>query len=348
MGLNLKVISMKPINALILISIGHALFLSILLALYGAFVDPIGFNYILLISVSSALVFFLISFLFFKSFIENRIKSIYRIIHYSGKPNSTLRDDAVLEAKKATIKWASERQTEIEALKEDAKFRREFVGNLAHELKTPVFNIQGYLLTLLEGGLEDEKVNRKFLERAALSTEKMAEMIEDLDQIMQLEANSINLKKENFDLTKLVDDTIELLEEKASERMMEIHRQKMDGPVLVFADRNKIGQVLTNLISNAINYSNDKSKIEIQFYTLGNSVITEVIDYGIGISEQDRPRIFERFYRVDQSRNSKAGGTGLGLSICKHILEAHNETITLKSKLKSGTTFSFSLSKPED
>lgn len=338
---------MKPINALILISIGQAVFVSILLALYGAFVNPISLGYILLFGFGTAFVFFVTSYLFFKSFIENRIKSIYRIIHYSGKPNSRLRDDAVMEAKKATIKWASERQTEIEALKEDAKFRREFIGNLAHELKTPVFNIQGYLLTLLEGGLEDEKVNRKFLERAALSTEKMAEMIEDLDQIIQLEANSIHLKKESFDLVKLVDDTIALLEDKAQERAIDIHRQKMDGPMLVFADKNKIGQVLTNLISNAINYSNEKSKVEIQFYNLGNSVITEVIDHGIGISEQDRPRIFERFYRVDQSRNSAAGGTGLGLSICKHILEAHDETITVKSKLKSGSTFSFSLSKLE-
>lgn len=338
---------LKPIQVLLIASLGLLVWLIVLLSLYSKNVSHISFSYILMLAFGGTLFSFLIGRILLKIFIEDKIRNIHRIINFGSKPKINLNEDMIGLTMEETTKWENERKKEITALRKEAVFRREFLGNLAHELKTPVFSIQGYILTLLEGGLEDEKVNRKFLERAAFSTERMVEIIEDLDQIMKLESDEIKLKLQVFDMLKLAKEIVVFLEEKSHEKSISIKIEKKEGPVYVKADRAKIGRVLTNLISNAINYSNENTEINIQFYPLGESMVTEISDNGIGIAERDIPRLFERFYRVEQSRNRNAGGSGLGLSICKHIIESHNETITVKSKLGQGSTFSFSLSKSQ-
>lgn len=254
-------------------------------------------------------------------------------------------EDIMGEAVQETESWARERQQEITKLKEQAQFRREFLGNLAHELKTPVFSIQGYILTLLEGGLEDQKVNRKFLERASFATERMAAILEDLDEITKMEVNRYELHMSRFDLVKLARDIIASAEEHKPEKNITVSLQKNYDPIFVKADKGKISQVLTNLVLNSINYGKEGGKTVIRFYPMDKVIMTEVSDDGPGIEEKDLPRLFERFYRVEQSRNRNEGGSGLGLAICKHIIESHNQTINVRSTVGSGSTFTFSLPK---
>src|SRR5690554_5626446 len=342
--------NIKPIHVLLIGAAAQIILVSVLLSFYSAYVSPISTLYIVLIAVVSALLFFGVSYFLLKHFIEDRIQTIFRIIDQGSnvqvsKPKIDLNTDIIGKAADESMMWAKERKKEIAKLKEQAAFRRDFLGNLAHELKTPVFSIQGYILTLLEGGLEDEKVNRKFLERAAFSAERMTEILEDLDQIMNLEVNKVALKMESFDLVKLTKDIINSFEERSIEKLVKVSMDKKYEPIFVKADRSKISQVLTNLIANSINYSKENGATTIRFYPINQSLITEVSDNGIGIAEQNIPRLFERFYRVEQSRNRNEGGSGLGLAICKHIIESHNETISVKSKLDEGTTFSFSLKK---
>ena len=346
---------MKNINPIQILLIGagaQIVLISTLLGLYSAFVSPIDFLYIVLIAVVSTLLSFGIGYFLLKHFIEDRIQTIYRIIDHGtniqvNEPKIDLNTDVIGKAASESVVWANERKKEIAKLKEQAAFRRDFLGNLAHELKTPVFSIQGYILTLLEGGLEDEKVNRKFLERASFAAERMTEILEDLDQIMNLEVNKVALKMEAFDLVKLTKDIMISFEEKSHEKAIKVVMDKRYEPIYVKADRAKIGQVLTNLIANSINYANEDGTTTIRFYTINQTLMTEISDNGIGIAEKDIPRLFERFYRVEQSRNRNQGGSGLGLAICKHIIESHNETIGVKSKLGAGSIFSFSLKKSQ-
>src|SRR5690554_3689922 len=234
--------------------------ISISLWLYSLFVSPVNYLLILVVTVGSALLSFALGYLMLRYFIENKIQAIYRIINHGthiqlSKPKVDLTTDVIDKATKDSMVWANDRKKEIFKLKEQAAFRREFLGNLAHELKTPVFSIQGYILTLLEGGLEDEKVNRKFLERASFAAERMTEILEDLDQIMNLEVNRVELRMESFDIVKLTKDIINSFEERALEKSVKVRMAKKYEPLFVKADRPKISQVLTNLIANSINYS---------------------------------------------------------------------------------------------
>jgi two-component system phosphate regulon sensor histidine kinase PhoR len=249
------------------------------------------------------------------------------------------------EAEKATKIWAEERNVEIVKLKEQEFFRREFLGNLAHELKTPVFSIQGYILTLLEGGLEDETVNRTFLERASLSVDRMVHLLEDLDQITKLEVNGIKLEFQNFDLRELVREIMDSLELISLERNITLNFAREYSAIMVYADRARISQVLTNLISNSINYGNDNGQTVIRFYEMSEQFLIEISDNGPGIDENHLPRLFERFYRVEKSRTRNEGGSGLGLAIAKHIIESHKQAITVRSTVGLGSTFAFSLDK---
>jgi two-component system phosphate regulon sensor histidine kinase PhoR len=342
--------NIKPVQILLVGAAAQIALVSIFLWFYSAFIYPIDSFYIVIIAIGSAFVSFVVGYLLLKYFIEDRVQTIYRIIEHGSsvqvnKPKIDLNTDVIGKAANESMVWANERKKEIAKLKEQAAFRREFLGNLAHELKTPVFSIQGYILTLLEGGLEDEKVNRKFLERASFAAERMTEILEDLDQIMNLEVNRVALKMESFDLVKLTKDIINSFEEQSEGKTVKVSMDKKYEPIYVKADRAKISQVLTNLIANSINYSNENGATTIRFYLINQSLITEISDNGIGIPEKDIPRLFERFYRVEQSRNRNEGGSGLGLAICKHIIESHNETISVKSKLGEGSTFSFSLKK---
>lgn len=292
---------------------------------------------------------FAVFYVLVKRFIHERLKLLYRSIR-KGKMTGgdsftmTMVEDVIGKAEKDTKEWAEEKQTEIVQLKEQDKFRREFIGNLAHELKTPVFSIQGYVLTLLEGGLEDEKVNRVFLERAAKAIERMTFILEDLDELTKLEVNELKLEMRPFDIRDLAREVMDSFEIKAREKGISIRFSKeFNNAIMVKADRGKIAQVFTNLISNSISYGNEGGETLIRFYEIDDIVTVEISDNGPGIEMDHLPRLFERFYRVEKSRNRNEGGSGLGLSIVKHILDAHNQTISVRSTVGIGSTFTFSL-----
>ena len=245
--------------------------------------------------------------------------------------------------------WADANRKEIARLKENEKYRKEFLGNVSHELKTPIFNIQGYISTLLDGALSDEKVLRKYLERSEKSIDRLINIVDDLDEISRLESGVLNLNMRRFDIVQLTRDIVESLSYEATERNITITLGKEpDEPqpaVTVRADRRYIDQVINNLVVNSVRYGRDGGHTRIIFFDLFDRVMIEVSDDGMGIDKKDLPRIFERFYRVDKSRSREQGGTGLGLAIVKHIIEAHHESITVRSELGKGTTFSFTLSK---
>lgn len=240
----------------------------------------------------------------------------------------------------------SKRQREIERLKETEQFRKEFIGNLAHELKTPVFSVQGYILTLLEGGLEDETINRKFLKKASKGIDRIATVIDDMDTITRIESGMLVLDKKKFDIEELIKEVFDDLDELAKEKNISLTINKKEAAQLfVFADKSKITQVLANLILNSINYGNENGKTIVCIKSLKGKVLIEVTDNGPGIDNIHLSRLFERFYRVEKSRSRHKGGSGIGLAIVKHIIEAHKETISVTSEVNKGTTFSFSLPK---
>lgn len=283
-----------------------------------------------------------------KRFITQKLKILYRSIRKGKLINQnnehfSLFDDVIERAEVETKKWNEARTREINKLKEQEEFRREFLGNLAHELKTPVFSIQGYILTLLEGGLEDKNVNRQFLERASKATDRMTMILEDLDKLTKMEVGKIDLQFQHFDIVEMVEDIFDELEMKAKQRKISLVFAKDFDPIYVYADRSKITQVLTNLIGNSIVYGHEKGETNIRFYILNNIVTVEVSDNGPGIPEEDIPRLFERFYRVEKSRNRNEGGSGLGLAIAKHFVEAHGQTISVRSTVGVGSTFTFGL-----
>ncbi len=243
------------------------------------------------------------------------------------------------------LAWAEDRKNEIEQLKKLEVYRREFLGNVSHELKTPIFNIQGYVLTLLDGGLEDPSINRNYLVRAEKSVDRMITIIDDLEAISQLETGELQIELELFDINVLLKDVIDSLEMKATAKGIILSTVDENKPIFVLADRFRIRQVFVNLLVNSIKYGKEYGETKVRFYDVGNNISIEVADNGIGITKEHLPRLFERFYRVDKSRSRDQGGTGLGLAIVKHIMEAHNQTITVMSTESVGTVFTFSLKK---
>lgn len=342
----------SPSQILFIGSLGVAFSCFLSLLTVDVFISPIPFYLYVILTLVSGLASYVIFFLIVRKFINERLKVLYRSIR-KGKITSEkdfkfkLSEDSIAKAEKETEDWSAEKQKEIVRLQEQAKFRREFLGNLAHELKTPIFSIQGYLLTLLEGGLEDKNVNVMFLDRASKATDRMAHMIEDLDQIMKLEVNELPLDFRVFDLKELVKEIFDSLESEASSKSMTLKFEKQYEPVYVKADRAKISQVFVNLLRNSIAYGNEGGATTVRFYVVDDSVTIEVSDNGPGIDEASIKRIFERFYRVEKSRNRNDGGSGLGLSIVKHIIEAHQQTIHVRSTEGMGTTFVFTLDAAE-
>ncbi|MDR2890119.1 MAG: sensor histidine kinase [Alistipes sp.] len=243
---------------------------------------------------------------------------------------------------KATAEIAGE----VVRLEEVEHYRREFLGNVSHELKTPVFNVQGYISTLLDGGLEDEEINRLYLERAGKSVERIINIVSRIDDISRLESGEPNLEYSRFDVVALVGEIIDAFEMEAGTRGISIRLDAATpDAVTVIADRKYIGQVLVNLVSNSIRYGTDGGWTRISVTGEGDKARVSVADNGEGIEQDDVPRVFERFFRTDASRSREKGGTGLGLAIVKHIVEAHGETISLSSELGVGSVFSFTLSK---
>lgn len=307
---------------------------------------PVIFAAILIFSTS----YFVASYIIEK-FIYRRIKIIYKTIHSLKlknilPENVTFNNDLLGQVNRDVVEWAQTNRRVIDELRSQDEYRKEFIGNVAHELKTPIFNIQGYILTLLEGGLEDEKINREYLLRADRSVERMINIVEDLDTVTKLESGQLTMELVKFDIVKLVQEVAELQEMDARRKGISLNiKRANDKPVYVFADKDRIRQVLSNLLVNSIKYGKEKGFTDIRFFDMDDNILVEVSDNGIGISPEHLPRLFERFYRIDKSRSRESGGSGLGLAIVKHIIEAHNQTINVRSKLGAGSTFSFTLEK---
>ncbi len=241
-----------------------------------------------------------------------------------------------------------QRSSEINILKDQENYRREFLGNVSHELKTPLFTIQGYILTLLEGAMKDKKVRSKYLNRTAKGVDRIISIVKDLDLITQFESGIKTVDKSNFNIYELIDNVYDLMEFESEKNNTKLRiRNERNNSVMVYADKERILQVLTNLVVNSIKYGKENGYTEIAVDEYEKDrIIVRVIDNGEGIEEEHLPRLFERFYRIDKTRSRKKGGSGLGLSIVKHIIEAHQEQIFVKSKVGIGTEFSFTLLKP--
>lgn len=285
-----------------------------------------------------------------EKFIYQKVKVIYKTIHRlkrtpENRVELGMGEDVLEEVKKDVLDWADDRVKEVQDLEDRDNYRRDFIGNLSHELKTPVFNIQGYVLTLLEGALEDKENNRRFLEKAAKSVDRMVTLLEDLDAINKIESGAMELEMEPFDIADVSREIVDALEQKSRKSNIKLHMKHPDRHFKVLGDRSRIEQVLTNLLVNSINYGKDGGKTLIRFYDMGENVLVEVADNGIGMSESHLNRVWERFYRVDKSRSRDHGGSGLGLAIVKHIIEGHGQTINVRSTKEVGSTFSFTLKK---
>jgi two-component system phosphate regulon sensor histidine kinase PhoR len=282
-----------------------------------------------------------------KRFVQERVELIHRTVHEArsghGAPDKAA-GDALSAVDREVGAWAEEKRREVAELRERERFRREFIGNLAHELRTPIFSIQGYILTLLEGGLEDPKVNRSFLQRAGAGTERMIRIVEDLDVIARLESGVMGVQAVRMDLKAAVDGALAELAKPAGVRGIRLRNEVRD-ECWVQADRDRVAQVLSNLVGNAIHYGKENGTCAVQAFDLGDQVLVEVADDGPGIAAEHLSRLFERFYRVGQSRARNEGGSGLGLAIVKHIVESHGGTITVRSTVGEGTTFAFTLPK---
>lgn len=284
-----------------------------------------------------------------EKFIYKRVKKIYDDV--SLLESSTFQDQPITTDMKTLTeeieKFAKGKKLEIETLKVRENYRKEFLGNVSHELKTPLFTVQGYILTLLEGGaLKDKSIRKKYLQRAGKGVERLIYIVKDLDMITKIESGTFNLEYEDFDVVELIQNVFEMLEMKAARKNISLVFDTDYKPLHVRADKERIQQVLINLIVNSVKYGKEDGTTEISIENLvKNKVIVRITDNGEGIEKQNIPRIFERFYRVDKSGSRKEGGSGLGLSIVKHIIEAHKEKIYVESVFGVGSEFSFTIEK---
>jgi two-component system phosphate regulon sensor histidine kinase PhoR len=283
--------------------------------------------------------------LLFNYYAKKQVRKISKIlpeeIVYSDQNNITLK-----ELGERFSDFNQQQLTEMDMMKEMESYRKEYIGNVSHELKTPLFSIQGYVETLVDGGVENLTIRDKYLERIGISVERLIAIVNDLDMINRLEAGEINLTVSKFDVNILIKEIFDLLDLEAEKNNTVLQLQTLHSQIFVEADKQKISQVFINLISNAIHYANrQEARVVVKTSILRNKVLIEVIDNGMGIKAELLPRIFERFYRVETSRSRRQGGSGLGLAIVKHILEAHNENITVESVYLEGTKFSFMLEK---
>ena len=301
----------------------------------------------------SSLVLFVLSFIILQirieKFIYRRIKQIYDDV--ALLESSSLSSDPITTDMRTLTeeieKFAKDKKVEIDTLKVREEYRKDFLGNVSHELKTPLFTVQGYIDTLLDGAMDDKNVRKKYLQRANKGVERLIYIVKDLDLITKLEAGDLNLEKEDFDIVELIQSVFDLLEMKVEKKNI-VLTFDMDypEPIMVHADKDKIQQVVTNLLVNSIKYGHRDGTTEVSVENLiKNKVIVRVTDNGEGIPQKHIPRLFERFYRIDQSGSRKEGGSGLGLAIVKHIIEAHEEKIYVESEIEVGSEFSFTLEK---
>jgi two-component system phosphate regulon sensor histidine kinase PhoR len=333
------------INSALYITIFATLFVAGLSALFFS----ISFWFCLLFALGIAIFSFIIIQFRVDYFIHAQIKKIYddfTLLEGSSYTNQSITTDMKTLTQEVE-KFARDKKLEIETLKIREEYRREFMGNVSHELKTPLFTVQGYILTLLDGAIEDRNIRKKYLQRAEKGVERLIYIVKDLDMISKLELGDVHLEYTEFNIVEKIQNVFDLFEMKAAKkRIFLTFDMKYNHPVMVYADKEKIQQVLTNLIVNSIKYGKEDGTTEVSIeHLVKNKVIIRITDNGEGIEKQHIPRLFERFYRVDKSGARSEGGSGLGLAIVKHIIEAHNEKIYVESEFGVGSEFSFTLEK---
>ncbi|EDM37498.1 two-component sensor histidine kinase, phosphate regulation [Pedobacter sp. BAL39] len=310
--------------------------------------------YFMLMSFGVAFVTsFIVFYYLLEKYIYSKIVLIYKLIH-NLKLGKDLKDalgeyvssDPINDVEHEVKEWAGAKKREIEILRKQEQFRREFLSNVSHEFKTPLFAVQGYIETLQDCLLDDPEQAMKFLKKAETNVERLSYLINDLDSISKLESGEIPINYEKFDFVVLAKEVMDVLEDRAKTKHITISfKDKYTHPAYVRADREKIRQVMINLIQNSLKYGKDHGSTAIKIFELHDQYLVEVTDDGIGIDEKHLPRLFERFYRIDTHRSRQEGGTGLGLAIVKHILEAHQQIISVRSTLQIGSTFAFTLEK---
>ncbi len=313
-----------------------------------------NWNHFILILVVSCTVIYIILSNIFQRFINERISNIYKLIR-NLKLGKDLKevlaehasDDPLRSVEEEVQEWTKQKVREIDQLKAQEKYRREFLSNISHEFKTPLFAVQGYIETLQDGMMaEDPEMALQFLDKASRNIDRLTYLIADLDEISKLETGKLPLHIEKFDVIELIHETIYQMVDKAKKAKINlVFIPKSNNPVMVMADRLKIQQVLINLINNSMKYGRENGKTKISIFPLLDQILVEVTDNGHGIEEKNLPRVFERFYRTDDSRSRQIGGSGLGLAIVKHIIEAHQQTVNVRSTESIGTTFGFTLAK---
>jgi len=334
-----------------------ALSISVVLLISLALIQTVGIlstsylGFFLTLAISFVVSYLIIIYVL-RRFIYRKVKLIYKSIHAFKRTSKEKSDkidideDIIGEVEKEVNQWGVDSRKEIDSLKSNEEYRRNYLGNISHELKTPIFNIQGYIHTLLEGGLEDGNINYNYLNRAATNVERLHTIIQDLESISRLESGKLVLDMQNFDIRRLTAEIFEDMELTAIERNVKLSfKDGADDSFMVNADRENIRQVLVNLIVNSVKYGKIGGYTKVGFYDMDKYILIEVADNGIGIKEKYLNRLFERFYRVDKSRSRDQGGSGLGLSIVKHIIEAHKQTINVRSTYGVGATFGFTLAK---
>lgn len=345
MAIRLKKSYRFAIRSALLITLGSTFILALLLMYF----DSTNWVLIGVFALGLFLLSFIIIQLRIENFIYRRIKKIYDDVALL-ESESLISGPITTDMKTLTAeieKFAKDKKIEIDTLKIREEYRKDFLGNVSHELKTPLFTVQGYILTLLDGAMDDDNVRKKYLQRANKGVERLIYIIRDLDMITKLEAGDLNLELVEFDIIELIQNVFDLLEMKSAKKKISLtFDMDYNNPIYVNADREKIQQVLTNLLVNSIKYGEENGTTEVSVENLiKNKVIVRITDNGEGISEDHIPRLFERFYRVDKSGSRREGGSGLGLSIVKHIIEAHDEKIYVESAEGVGSEFSFTLEK---
>jgi two-component system, OmpR family, phosphate regulon sensor histidine kinase PhoR len=333
-------------------ALGLAVPVSLLIFIIEKRWAPVVVSFIIILGGGYLLITFVL-----ERFIYRKIKLIYKFIYQTKatKKEETyykylLPQKSIDEVREEVEAWAEENKQEIELLRKNEQFRKEFLQNLSHEFKTPVFAIQGYVDTLLQGALENPEVNKKFLEKTATNVERLTNLLNDLDEISKLERGELTLFKQSFIIQELVKDVFESISIMTEQGHIRCSIKKgCESPLTVFADKEKIRQVLLNLVENSIKYGKTNGNITASMYNIdGKHILVEISDDGIGIPEKHLPRIFERFYRTEEGRSIDLTGSGLGLAICKHIIEAHGETIHIRSREDIGTTVGFTLERKKD
>ncbi len=343
----MQIITSKKVNFLMTLSAVIIILIEFLLDTYIE--DRVLVLFLSLVLLGTFM--FIMSRYLVRRFLYSKIRMLYKTIHDTQFIDREFVDkvksiDILDEAEKEVREWSEGRGSLIMQMKRQEEYRKEFIGNVSHELKTPIFNIQGYILTLLDGGLEDENINRSYLERTEKSINRMIGIVKDLESISKLEYGELKLIPERFNIIESINEVVETQEMRAQKHKVNlVFPQANSIPKYVEADKKEIFQAMVNLVVNSIKYGKRGGETHIEVMDMGDKLLIEFRDNGIGIEQDNLPRIFERFYRVDKSRSRNMGGSGLGLAIVKHIIDAHDQNINVSSTYGEGTSFTFTLNK---